>query len=129
MTTGYPSSAIRVLPGQKERASRGPSVRGTRTRSPQIGVLEIQATSTAEGWCVTVRGDLVGETVSAVGKLNALIESDPRITMDLSGVDTMDQIGLESISALTELVVVRGGRLFVSGCDLALRKFTRRGAR
>ncbi len=78
---------------------------------------------------MTVRGDLVGETVSAVGKLNALIESDPRITMDLSGVDTMDQIGLESISALTELVVVRGGRLFVSGCDLTLRKFTRRGAR
>jgi hypothetical protein len=83
------------------------------------GRLEVQLYSGPEGCVAQFFGDLVDQTSMVVREIGEILRNDARVVLDLSGVTSFDNLGLEAALGLVDAVRSAGGRVTIGGetCD------------
>lgn len=83
------------------------------------GELEARLIPGSNGCTVQLRGELVRESQLVVHIIEAMVASDPRVVLDLSGVTAVDLQGLEAVLKLMDAVRSGDGHLLFGGEDCA----------
>jgi ABC-type transporter Mla MlaB component len=83
--------------------SSGPSA-----RAGQIPSLEIELMHGPRGCIALLRGDLLAETQVGLWSVEAILINEAGVSLDISGVTTIDSVGLGAILALISSVQSSG---------------------
>jgi len=76
-------------------------------------LLEIELAESPAGYVAQFRGDLVAETTGALWGIERLLLNEPRVSLDLSGVRSVDRAGLKAALRFVEALHAFGGRLTI----------------
>jgi ABC-type transporter Mla MlaB component len=93
--------------------------RGSGRLENAAGRLEVQLYSGPDRCVVQFFGDLVDQTRMVVREIGEIVRNDARVVLDLSGVTSFDNLGLEAALELVDTVRSSGGRVTIGGetCD------------
>lgn len=76
-------------------------------------LLQVELAESPRGYCARFTGDLVGETTGVLWGIEPLLLYENLVSLDLSGVRSVDQAGLKAALNLVEAVHAYGGRLTI----------------
>jgi ABC-type transporter Mla MlaB component len=74
-------------------------------------LLQVELGERPYGYLARFRGELVAETMGVLWDIEPLLLNESRISLDLSGVTSVDQAGLIAALKLVEALHSFGGRL------------------
>jgi anti-anti-sigma regulatory factor len=90
---------------------------GPQAESPSEGsppLFQIELLEHISGGCLArMSGHLVGDTVAALWSIEPMMDNEARVVLDLSGVETIDSVGLEETVRLMDAIRAYGGSLFI----------------
>lgn len=76
-------------------------------------LLQVELAESPRGYLARFRGDLVAETAGVLRGIEPILVNETRVSLDLSGVTSVDQVGLEAALNLVEALHAYGGRLTI----------------
>jgi hypothetical protein len=77
-------------------------------------LFEVELAESPSGYLARFRGDLVAETLGVLWGIEPILLNEPRVSLDLSGVTSVDRAGLEAALKLVEALHTFGGRLILT---------------
>ena len=85
----------------------------SRTDDLDAPLLEIELASSPGGFIAQFRGDLVAETTGALWGIERLLLNEPRVSLDRSGIRSVDRAGPKGTLKFVETLHGFGGRLII----------------
>jgi ABC-type transporter Mla MlaB component len=81
------------------------------TESRGAPLLEVELAESPRGYLARFRGDLVAETTAVLWGIEPMLLNETRVSIDVSGVTSVDQAGLKAALKLVEALHAFGGSL------------------
>jgi ABC-type transporter Mla MlaB component len=82
---------------------------------PEAPLLQVELVDSPRGYLARFSGDLVAETTGVLWGIEPILLNETRISVDLSGVTSVDQAGLKATLKLIEALHAFGGKLTLGG--------------
>jgi ABC-type transporter Mla MlaB component len=76
--------------------------------SPRIEIALIEG---SDGCIARISGDMIAESTVAIGSIESMLVNETHVTLDLSGITSIDNAGLIAAMRLIDAVLAFGGRL------------------
>jgi len=76
-------------------------------------LLQVELVEVPRGYLARFRGDLVAETTGVLWGIEPILLNETRVSLDFSGVTSVDQAGLKATLNLVEALHACGGRLTI----------------
>jgi ABC-type transporter Mla MlaB component len=86
-------------------------------------MLRIELVEGPRGCLVRFSGDLVGDTSVCLWSIEPMLINEARVTLDLSGITSIDVAGLEAALRLMGAIHAFGGRLTIGRGELSATAF------
>ena len=83
------------------------------TEGRDAPLLQVELAESPRGYLARFTGDLVAETTGVLRGIEPILLNETRVSLDLSGVTSVDQAGLRAALNLVEVLHACGGRLTI----------------
>ena len=75
--------------------------------------LEVALIGGSDGCTARISGEVIAETTVALGSIESMLVNEAHVTLDLSGVTSIDDAGLLALVRVIDAVLAFGGRLTI----------------
>jgi ABC-type transporter Mla MlaB component len=75
--------------------------------------LEAALIGGSDGCTARISGEVIAETTVALGSIESMLVNEAHVTLDLSGVTSIDDAGLLALVRVIDAVLAFGGRLTI----------------